>query len=110
MGYPGIAEFLKNYEKRYGEKPNYLAAGGYARMQITEAAVKETGSFDPEKIRNAMASITVETITGTYKANEQGLTPTEPLAFQIQNGERVLVWPAHMAEAKILPMPKWSER
>ena len=41
-------------------------------MQIFVAAVKEAGSFDPEKIREALASITVETITGLYKANEIG--------------------------------------
>ncbi len=39
-------------------------------MQIFVAAVKKAGSFDPEKIREAVASITVETITGLYKAND----------------------------------------
>ncbi len=32
------------------------------------------------------------------------------LAIQIRNGKHVVVWPAHQAEAKFLPMPKWADR
>jgi branched-chain amino acid transport system substrate-binding protein len=110
LGYPGMVEFIETYEKRYGEKPNYHAAMGYAAMQIMEAAVKHVGSFDPERVRDALASIRVETIEGTWKVDEQGLSNREGLTFQIQNGQRVIVWPAHMSEARFLPMPRWEER
>ncbi len=110
LGYPGIKEFVANYEKRYGEKPEFHASAGFAMMQITVAAVKAAGSFDPEKVHTALASISVETIRGTYKANERGMSHMEPLAFQIRNGKRLIVWPPHKSEAKVLPMPKWEER
>ncbi len=111
LGHPGMKEFIESYEKRYGEKPNYHVADGYAAMQIYEAAVKRAGGFDPQKLREALASIAVYTVKGQYKANEQGLSmPMESLTFQIQNGERVIVWPATMAGAKFLPMPKWEDR
>ena len=107
-----MKEFIENYEKRYGGKPNYHAAGGYTVMQILEAAVKKSGSFDPEKVRDALASITVDTIWGRWKANEQGLVPAPGtgLAFQIQNGERMIVWPPTRAEARFLLTPKWEDR
>ncbi len=111
MGYPGIAEFAKNYEKRYGEKPNYHGGSAYTAMQVLEAAVKEAGSFDPEKVRNALASIRVETMGGSWKADERGNVIVDVgLAIQIQNGKRVIVSPAHQAEARFLPMPKWADR
>ena len=110
LGYPGLKEFVENYEKRYGEKPTYHSSEGYAAMQMMEAAVKEAGGFDPEKVRDALASISVQTIRGTYKADKQGMSHMEPLAFQIRNGKPVIVWPAHQAEAKVLPMPKWEDR
>ena len=110
LGYPGMKAFIENYEKRYGEKPTFHGSEGYAAMQITEAAVKEAGSFDPEKVRDALATISVQTIRGTYKANEQGMSPIDAVAFQIRNGKPVPVWPAHQAEAKALPMPKWEDR
>ncbi len=79
-------------------------------MQIYETAVRKARSFDPEKVRNALASIRVETIRGLYKANEQGRSPIDPVAIQIRNGKRLLVWPEHQAEANVLPMPKWEDR
>ena len=80
-------------------------------MHIYAAAVKAAGSFDPEKVRNSLVSITVDTIHGRWKADERGnarlaVGPT----IQIQNGKRVIVWPATMAEAKFLPRPKWEDR
>jgi branched-chain amino acid transport system substrate-binding protein len=110
LGYPGMKAFIESYEQRYGKKPSYHAAAGYAPMQMYEAAVKRAGSFDPEMLRDALASITVDTIRGRWKANEQGHGALEALTFQIQNGERMIVWPAHKAEARFLPMPKWEDR
>ena len=110
LGLPGMKRFIEGYEKRYGVKPNYHAAGSYAEMQMLEAAVKEAGGFDPEKVRNALASITVETIKGTWKANAQGFGRIKGMTYQIQNGERVIIWPPHQGEAKFLPMPNWEDR
>ena len=111
LGHPGMKGFIDSYEKRYGVKPNYHAAIGYAGLQIYEAVVKRVGSFEPEKLRNALASGRVYSLTGPYKANEQGWSGTiDGVAFQIQNGERVIVWPAHQAEARFLLMPKWEDR
>lgn len=106
LGHPGIKEFIGNYERRFGKTPNYHAAGGYSALQIFAAAVKRAGRFDPEKVREALASIEVQAIRGRWKANEQGLSTIEGLTIQIQNGKRVIVSPAHQAEARFLPMPK----
>ncbi len=110
LGHPGLKAFIEGYEKRYGVKTDGGAASGYAVMQILEAVVKRAGGFEPEKIREALASMAVYTVKGTYKANEQGMSPVESLTFQIQNGERMIVWPKYMAEAKLLLMPKWADR
>ncbi len=106
LGHPGIKEFIGNYERRFGKTPNYHAAGGYSALQIFAAAVKRAGRFDPEKVREALASIEVQAIRGQWKANEKGLSTIEGLTIQIQNGKRVIVSPAHQAEARFLPMPK----
>lgn len=111
LGHVGMKEFITNYEVRYGVKPNYHAALAYSEMQILEAAVKDAGTFEPGKIRDSLASITVNTVMGEYKADAQGLSAREGLTFQIQKGNRVIVWPKKIAEANfIVPMPKWTER
>ncbi len=111
LRHTGMKEFIASYEKHYGVKPNYHAALAYAAMQILEAAVKDAGSFDPQKVRDKLASITVNTVMGKYKADAHGLCAREGLTFQIQHGKRVIVWPKDIAEANyILPIPKWGER
>ena len=62
------------------------------------------------EVRNAMASIELHTIKGSWKANVQGHSIIEGVTFPIQNGKPILVWPPHKSEAKVLPMPKWADR
>jgi branched-chain amino acid transport system substrate-binding protein len=108
---PGMKEFIHAYEKKYSEKPNYHAGGAYGSLQVTEAAIKKAGSFDNEKIREALASIEVQTIFGRYKVDAKGMNDHEGLTFQILRGQRKVVWPEKWAETKAeLPMPAWSQR
>ncbi len=85
-------------------------AGGYTAMQILEAVATKAGSFNPENVRNAFASVSMHTIKGLYKADAQGMSPIEGVIIQIQDGKRVIVWPPHKSEARFLPMPKWQDR
>jgi branched-chain amino acid transport system substrate-binding protein len=111
LKHPGMKEFIAEYEKRYGEKPNYHAGGTYGALQVTEAALKAAGSFDNEKLREALASIEATTIFGRYKVNEKGMNDHEGLTFQILQGQRRIVFPEKWAETKAkLPMPEWSKR
>jgi len=111
LGYPGMKEYIERYEKRYGEKPNYHAGGAYGALQVTEAALKHVGSFDSEKLRDALATIEVQTVFGRYKVDAKGMNSHEGLTFQILRGQRRVVWPEKWAETKAeLPIPEWSRR
>jgi branched-chain amino acid transport system substrate-binding protein len=111
LKYPGMKEFIANYTKRYNDEPNYHSGSAYASMQIFEAAVKKAGTVDREKMRETLASISVQTIFGTWKVDETGMVQHEGLTFQIQGGERMIVWPPRLAESKArLPMPAWASR
>jgi branched-chain amino acid transport system substrate-binding protein len=111
LKHPGMKEFIAAYEKRYGEKPNYHAGTAYGSLQVTEAAIKKAGSFDNQKIRDALASIEVHTILGRYKVDGKGMNEHEGLTFQILRGQRKIVWPEKWAETKAeLPMPAWDKR
>ena len=108
---PGMKEFITEYEKRYNEKPNYHAGATYGALQVTEAALKKAGSFDNEKLREALATIEVTTVFGHYKVNAKGMNEHEGLTFQIQDGKRRVVYPEKWGEAKArLPMPEWNKR
>jgi branched-chain amino acid transport system substrate-binding protein len=111
LKHPGMEEYIAAYEKRYGEKPNYHAGGAYGALQVTEAAVKKAGTFDRDKVRDALATIEITTVFGRYKVDAKGMNAHEGLTFQILKGQRRVVWPDKWAEAKPeLPMPDWSKR
>jgi branched-chain amino acid transport system substrate-binding protein len=111
LGHPGMQEYIERYEKRYGEKPNYHAGNAYGALQVTEAALKKVGSFDNEKLREALATIEVHSVFGRYKVDAKGMNSHEGMTFQILRGQRRVVWPEKWAETKAeLPMPEWSKR
>ncbi len=108
---PGMEQFIAAYEKRFNEKPNYHAGGAYGALQVTESALKKAGSFDKEKLRDALATLETQTIYGRYKVDAKGMNAHEGLTFQILKGQRKVVWPEKWAETKAeLPMPDWSKR
>jgi len=111
LKHPGMKEYIEAYEKRYNEKPNYHAGMTYAALQVTEAALKKVGSFDNQKLRDAMAATDMVTVAGRYKVDAKGMNNHEGLTFQILKGQRRVVWPEKWAETKPeLPMPEWSKR
>jgi branched-chain amino acid transport system substrate-binding protein len=111
LKFPGMKEYIERYEKRFGEKPNYHAGATYGALQVTEAAVIKAGSFDSDKIREAMATLDVETMFGHYKVDARGMNSRDGLTFQILKGQRRVVWPEKWAETKPeLPVPEWSKR
>ena len=57
-----------------------------------------------------LISFSRRVVKGPYKPDKQGYSSIGGLTFRIQIGKRVIVSPAHMAEARFLPMPKWADR
>jgi len=112
LGYPGIKEFIANFEKRFGYKPNYHAAGGYAAMLILEEAVKRAGKIDRDAIREQLAKLDMTTHYGRFKVDEIGFNSGKGLLlFQILEGKRRLVWPDESREvAPVVPFPAWEKR
>ena len=109
QGFSNIRNFIATYKDRFGAVPNYRAARAHAATQVLEAAAKQVGSFDPEKLRDALSSIRVDTVMGPWEVDDTGFMSTQPTIIQIQKGRRVIVWPSHLAEAQFLPMPIWKD-
>jgi branched-chain amino acid transport system substrate-binding protein len=101
---PGNADFVAGFHKITGNDPAYISANTYSAMQIYEAAVEATKTFDQTKLRDYIASHTLQTVVGTFKYNVQGFSP-QPLGtpvVQFQNGKRVVVAPKAQATASLV--------
>ncbi len=107
----GNAQFVLAYTKKWSAEPGHLAAEGYAAGKVLEEAVRRAGSFDQEKLREALAALETETPLGPYKVERSGAQAgARPLLLQIVRGRRQIVWPEALATAKWQPYPAWEAR
>ncbi|HKV43300.1 MAG TPA: amino acid ABC transporter substrate-binding protein [bacterium] len=105
-------DFAKLFQIRYGFIPDYHAAESSAGALTLQLAIEKAGSLDPQKVRDALASLDVTTFYGRIKFNAEGLDVYKPMVtVQIQHGNVVTVWPSDVASAKpIYPTPVWTAR
>jgi branched-chain amino acid transport system substrate-binding protein len=62
---PKAQRFIKDYETKYGKKPDDVAALTYDAGQLLCAAITQAGALDRKKVRDALASIQkFEGVTG----------------------------------------------
>lgn len=109
---PGNEAFVQAYEAGYGQAPSFHAAGGYGSCRLFVEAVEETGSLDPELLRETLLNLRTTTVFGDYEVDERGYQIANQGTFiQWQDGEKVVVWPEDVAVAEPwIPMPAWSDR
>ncbi|TDV55381.1 ABC transporter substrate-binding protein [Actinophytocola oryzae] len=73
-----IQELTTSFEKKYGYPPPQFAQDGYSGVKLLVAAIEKAGSTDPDKIRDALESLTLVTPNGEYtygKDDHAGLGP-----------------------------------
>ncbi len=100
--------FVKAYRERYGEDPEYHAAGGTAAALALQIAIERAGSLEVDKVRKELLSMKVETFYGVIGFDETGKIVTKPMAvIQIQGGKPVTVYPFREAEP-VYPKPEWK--
>ena len=105
-------DYAQLFHDRFGEEPDYHAAAATACGVTYQLALEKASSLDGEKVRDALASLDVATFYGQIKFDEQGRDSYNPMvAFQIQEGRMVTVWPEELATGSaIYPTPPWEER
>jgi branched-chain amino acid transport system substrate-binding protein len=85
---PKAHEFIKDYEAKYGKKPDDVAALTYDSGQLLLAAIAKAGSLDRQKVRDALATISeFEGVTGTMKFSGTGDPVKSAVIIQIKDGK-----------------------
>lgn len=112
MGTPGSADFETRYQAKFGKRPPYHAATGYASMMIIGDIVAKAGG-DRKKIKDALESGTWNGLMGEVKFEDyEGFTNQNKHVMpvvQYQGGKSVTVYPPQFAKAKpVYPFPGWK--
>ena len=82
---PEVQNFIKNYQARFGTKPDALAASGYDAARILFEAIKTAGSVEGKAIRDALAATkNFNGVTGIITINEQRDATKSAVVLQVQ--------------------------
>ena len=105
--WPRAKPFYDAYVKKFSAKPDYLdSVLAYLSCEILEQAVAKAG-LDKEKLRQAISTMTFDTINGPVKF--QGVqNMTTPTAFlQVQGSDLQIVWPKSIATSDFKAKTGW---
>jgi branched-chain amino acid transport system substrate-binding protein len=109
----GNKEFVETYRAKYNADPGYYSAFGFVGGTVLEAAVKQAGSVDTEKVREVLTTLKLGTVMGKHEVDPKTYMQigVKGLVVQVQNGKREVVWPEEYktAEPK-LPIPARDKR
>jgi branched-chain amino acid transport system substrate-binding protein len=86
-------KFDTDFRSLYSAVPEYHSAGGYACGQVLHQAVEATGSLDNSKLREAVLSMTFDTVMGQLRYGDDGLPVASFPVAQWQDGTPELVYP-----------------
>ncbi|MFV9511526.1 ABC transporter substrate-binding protein [Tepidibacillus sp. LV47] len=68
---PEVQKFVENFKKEYNKVPDGFAVLGYDSVQLIAEAIKNAGSAEPTKIKDALAQIKdFKAVSGTITFNE----------------------------------------
>jgi branched-chain amino acid transport system substrate-binding protein len=85
---PMAQKFIKEYETKYGKKPDDVAALTYDSGQLLITAITKAGARDRQKVRDALATISeFEGVTGKMKFTGTGDPTKSAVILQIKDGK-----------------------
>jgi branched-chain amino acid transport system substrate-binding protein len=101
--WPKAKPFFDAYVAKFNANPDYLdSALAYMSCEILQQAVAKAG-LDKAKIREAISTMTFDTINGPVKFEGVQNVSTPSSFLQFQDGKAQLVWPPDAATAPYKP-------
>ena len=100
----GSAEdYAQLFEKEFKYPAPYQAAESTASVLVFADAFARAGSFEPDKVRDAIASTDLMTFYGPIKFDATGKNVAKPMVlYQVRDGDYKVVAPTRWAEVKLV--------
>jgi branched-chain amino acid transport system substrate-binding protein len=109
----GSAEnYARMFEQEFHYEAPYQAAESSAAVLTFVDAFERAGSFDTEKVRDALAHTELTTFYGPIKFDQSGKNIVKSMVlYQVQDGKFKVVAPSKWASSRIVyPAPQWAQR
>jgi ABC-type branched-subunit amino acid transport system substrate-binding protein len=107
----GIANSSRHIKRNSNRAPAVQSANSYAGCQIFAEAVRQAGTTDSEKLREALLTLKTKTILGDFVVDQRGFkTGQKAATIQWQDGKQGVVWPNGLGASPRFPTPNWASR
>jgi branched-chain amino acid transport system substrate-binding protein len=104
MTKPAMQELAKLYETRYNDQMRTAAVLAYDSVRVIADALERAGDSSPAKVRDAIATVSLDSLIGQKGPIVFGPTGenenASPILMQVQSGVVKQVFPADKAESK----------
>lgn len=80
---PIVSKFVSEYKKKTGKEPRILAADAYDSFMLIAEAIKQAGSAEPNKVKDALSKINMQGATGKITMDANGEAIKRAYIFQI---------------------------
>jgi branched-chain amino acid transport system substrate-binding protein len=98
--------FYKEFVAREKKDPDYVHASAAAALVALQKAIEKAGTTDKAKVRDALASLDIQTFYGPIKFGPNGMNGGRDLPIvQVQNGKVVPLFPASIKAGSLAAMP-----
>ena len=86
---PVVQDFVSAYEAAHGAEPDALATLAYDAARILLQAISEAGVSDPAVVKDAMAALHYEGVSGEITFDEFGNPVKSAAIVKVEGGEKV---------------------
>jgi len=84
---PEVVNWVKKYKEKFRQTPDALGSLAYDATNMLLEAVRKAGSDNPQKIRDALASLSgFEGVTGKFTMDENGDPVKSAVIIQVKDG------------------------
>ena len=102
-------EFARAWKAKFGYEPDYHAASGVATVEALVDAIQAAGSTDPQKVRDALAKVSFDSLYGHVAFNDKGQISLPQIMVQIQNDKVVPIYAGNGFINKLqYPLGPWA--
>lgn len=102
-------DFVNAFKAKYNYDPDYHNASGIADVAVFKDAIERAGSLDPQKVKKAISTTSLDTIYGHVEFSDNGQIKGTSVVLQIQGGEIYQVFPNGTKNAEF-PVKCWKDR
>jgi branched-chain amino acid transport system substrate-binding protein len=96
-------QYFELFKEEFGYEADYHPPQSTAALQVYHRAIQKAASFDPQRVRDAIAETNMTTAYGPIKFDERGVNIGKTMAvIQLQGNVPVVVYPSSVAERKLI--------